>query len=50
MIQLIIFGGILYFISKCTVGSSESISEEDNRDIEDFMMFDYLTDGEMNGR
>jgi len=50
MIQLIIFGGILYFISKCTGGSSETITDDDNQDIEDFMMFDYLSDGEMNGR
>ena len=37
-------------MSKCTGGNSESISDDDSRDIEDFMMFDYLSDGEMNGR
>ena len=50
MVQLIILCGILYFMSKCTGGASESISDDDSRDIEDFMMFDYLSDGEMNGR
>ena len=50
MIQLIILCGILFFISKWSGGSSDSISEEDERDIEDFMMFDYLSDGELNGR
>ena len=50
MVQLIILCGILYFMSKCTGGNSESISDDDSRDIEDFMMFDYLSDGEMNGR